>query len=222
MDTSALPLDAVMPFLDPVALAIVVGGTLLALILRTPTGDLARAAAALKVVPRRPWRAEPTLEQIAAFSRIARRHGIVALNRSVIVDQDVAAAITDIIDGAGPEAVREAIAERELTRSERHLAVVEVWAGMAEVAPAMGMVGTLIGLVRMFMVMTDPSQIGGAMAVALLTTLYGAILASLIAGPIAARLRRLARAEAVERSRLEAPLVALARRERPRLREAAA
>jgi chemotaxis protein MotA len=91
-----------------------------------------------------------------------------------------------------------------------------MWAGMAEVAPAMGMVGTLIGLVKMFLAMADPAAIGAGMAVALLATLYGALIANLIAMPIAVRLRRRARAEAEERSRLVAPLAALAEYGQPR------
>lgn len=83
----------------------------------------------------------------------------------------------------------------------------------------MGMVGTLIGLVKMFLSMNDPSAIGGAMAVALLATLYGALVASLVAMPVAARLRRMARNEAFERTRLEAPLMAMAAREAPRHRD---
>lgn len=83
----------------------------------------------------------------------------------------------------------------------------------------MGMVGTLIGLVTMFLTMNDPTAIGGAMAVALLATLYGALIASLVAMPIAARLRRSAREEAFERIRIEAPLAIMAAREAPRLRD---
>lgn len=79
----------------------------------------------------------------------------------------------------------------------------------------MGMVGTLIGLARMFAAMDDVATIGAGMAVALLATLYGAVLANLVLQPIAGRLRGAARAEAFERARLEAPLVALARREAP-------
>ena len=81
----------------------------------------------------------------------------------------------------------------------------------------MGMVGTLVGLVRMFSVMNDPAAIGGAMAVALLATLYGAVLANLVLMPIAQRLRARARVEAFERARLAEPLIALARREAPRV-----
>ena len=80
----------------------------------------------------------------------------------------------------------------------------------------MGMVGTLIGLAAMFATMNDPQRIGGAMAIALLATLYGALFANLIAQPIAMRLRRAARIEAFERTRIVAPLAALAAREAPR------
>jgi chemotaxis protein MotA len=86
----------------------------------------------------------------------------------------------------------------------------------------MGLIGTILGLVQMFAAMTDPDTIGAAMAVALLATLYGALVANLIAMPIAARLKRLARTEAAERQRLIAPLAALARLERARKRELAA
>ncbi|KAK0330627.1 hypothetical protein LTR94_032128, partial [Friedmanniomyces endolithicus] len=84
-------------------------------------------------------------------------------------------------------------------RVERHVAIADIWAGAAEAAPAMGMVGTLIGLAAMFATMNDPQRIGSAMAIALLATLYGALLANLIAQPIATRLRTAARTEALER-----------------------
>ena len=162
------------------------------------------------------------MQQVAALGRIARRHGTIALDKSVITDPDLAAAIADIVDATPPQDVATAIAERRRARIERHAAAADVWTSAAEVAPAMGMIGTLIGLVRMFTAMNDPATIGGAMAVALLTTLYGAAIATLIAQPIAVRLRRHGRQEAIERARLEAPLVALAERERPRLQAVAA
>lgn len=202
-------------FLDPTALAIVGGGTLMAAVLRTPLRDLGRAFAALATLPRRHFSAEPLLLQVAALGRIARRHGAITLDRSVIADKDVAAAIADIVDGHAPEAVAADLQHLRRARIERHAAAADVWAGMAEAAPAMGMVGTLVGLVAMFVQMTDPQAIGGAMAVALLATLYGALLGNLVAMPIANRLRAAGRAEAFERARLEAPLVALAAREQP-------
>ena len=158
-------------FLDPVALALVGGGTLVSAILRTPAADLGRALAALRTLPRRRFSADPLLEQITSLGRIARRHGALALDKSVIADRDVAAAIADIVDGRSADAVGDQLRQLRLARIERHCAAADVWAGMAEAAPAMGMVGTLVGLVAMFVQMTDPQAIGGAMAVALLATL---------------------------------------------------
>jgi chemotaxis protein MotA len=198
------------PFLDPVALAIVLGGTVVAVLLRTPLGDLGRGLAALKTAGRRRFDAEPLLAQVAAFGRIVQRHGVIALDRSVIADPDLAAAVAAIVDGASPERVSALLDQRRLARFERHRAAAEMWTGMADIAPAMGMIGTLIGLVQMFTAMRDPKTIGAAMAVALLTTLYGAILACLIATPVASRLKRYARHEAQERARLAAPLAELA------------
>lgn len=198
------------PFIDPYALTIVGGGTALAVVLRTPFGDVLRGIGALRVLVRHRFDADPLLTQIAALERIARRHGVIALDRSVIQDKDIAATVAAIVDGAGPEATATLVQHLQARRTERHRGVFEMWSGAAEVAPALGMVGTLIGLVLMFASMRDPAMIGGAMAVALLATLYGALLANLVAMPIAVRLRRHARIEAQERARIEAPLVALA------------
>ncbi|MEH3100104.1 motility protein A [Sphingomonas adhaesiva] len=203
-------------FIDPAALAIVFGGATLATILRTPARDLLRAFLALAVLPRRRFRAEALLEQIATLSRIARRHGVVALDRTVIADKDVAQAIAQVVDAAPPADISRALDEARRARIERHRTVADAWTSLAEALPAMGMVGTLVGLVAMFTRMADPRAIGGAMAIALLATLYGALAAHLLAMPIASRLRQAARAEAIERLRLVAPLVALAEREAPR------
>jgi chemotaxis protein MotA len=213
---------ALGPFLDPLALAIVLGGTLLAVVLRSPARDLVRAVSALRALGRRGFDAEPLLQQIAALARIASRHGVMALDRSVIADRDVAAGVAAAVDGCDRAQILALAVHRRACRDERQAAAIQVWEAAAEAAPAMGMIGTLIGLVKMFMAMQDPNAIGGAMAIALLTTLYGAIVASLVALPVASRLRRLAVQEARERARLDLPLAALADIGRTILRERAA
>ncbi len=201
---------------DPIAFAIVGGGTLVATVLRAPLRDVGRAVVALRVLPRRAFSADPLLEQIAAQDRIAKRHGVVALDKSVIADPDVAAAIAAIVDGALAREVEALLRFHRQKRIDRQAAAADVWSAAAEAAPAMGMVGTLIGLAGMFAQMTDPQAIGGAMAVALLATLYGALFANLLFMPVCHRLRAAGRIEAFERARIEAPLVALALRETPR------
>ena len=206
---------------DPTALALVGGGTVLATVLRTPARELGRAVAALRTLPRRPFSAEPLLRQLAVQGKLVQRHGVLQLDRAVITDPDLAAGLDAIVDGASPEQVAALVDERRRARVERHAAAADAWTGAAEAAPAMGMVGTLIGLAAMFARMTDTTAIGGAMAVALLATLYGALLANLVAQPIAHRFRRAARIEAFERGRLTAPLAALAAREAPQKSHAA-
>ena len=208
-------------FFDPTALALVAGGTLLATILRTPAADLWRAFKALRTLLRPRFRAEPLLDQLAIHAKLVQRHGVLQLDRSVITDPDLAAGLAAVVDGETPEAVAQLIDHCRRARFERHAAAVEVWRGAAEAAPAMGMVGTLVGLAAMFARMSDPAAIGGAMAVALLATLYGALLANLAFQPIVQRLAAGARHEAFERGRLAAPLAALAAREAPRARQVA-
>ncbi|MFL9840131.1 MotA/TolQ/ExbB proton channel family protein [Sphingomonas sp. ST-64] len=221
-DPAAWAIPELGVLLDPLALAIVLGGTVLSVLLRNRIADVGRGLAALATLARRPFDVQPLLAQAAALDRIARRHGLIALDRSVIDDPDMAAAVAEAVDGADPRRVETVIAERVAARAERHRAVIELWSGVAEAAPAMGLIGTIFGLVRMFAAMEDPDTIGAAMAVALLATLYGALIANLVAMPVAARLKRLARVEAAERMRLAAPLAALATLERARKRDVAA
>lgn len=209
-------------FLDPLAIGIVLGGTALSIVLRNRLADVARALAALVALWRRPFSAGPLIAQAASLERIARRHGLFSLDRSVIADPDMAAAVEAAVDGASPEQVAGLVNDRVAARAERHRAAIEVWTGAADAAPAMGLIGTILGLVQMFASMQDPATIGAAMAVALLATLYGALVANLVAMPVATRLKRLARAEAGERLRLAAPLAQLATLERARKRELAA
>ncbi len=88
--------DALGPYLDPAAMLIVAGGTFAATVLRTPLRDIGRGIAALATLPRRTLDATPLIDQAAALGRIAKRHGVHTLDRSVIADKDVAAAIAAI------------------------------------------------------------------------------------------------------------------------------
>ena len=94
-----------------------------------------------------------------------------------------------VVDGTDPELVR-AIMETELASvEERHKDKIGFWDGLGAMGPAWGMIGTLIGLINMLKKMDDPSAIGPSMAVALITTLYGSILANWICAPVASKLK---------------------------------
>lgn len=214
--------SALAVFYDPVALAIVGGGTLLATAVRGPFRDTVNAIRALPVLVRRPFDFGPARAELARAERVASAKSLLAVDSHMLKDPDVARGVEAVADGATADEV-EALLHRLLEeRLQRHAVVQEFWAAAAEAAPAMGMVGTLVGLVRMFRAMDDPATIGGAMAIALLATLYGALFANLVATPIAARLRRLSRAEEQEREALVKPFRAFAMRETPVRRSRAA
>ena len=207
---------------DPLALAIVAGGTVAATALRGPLADTGAALRAVLAAVRPPFDYDRARAELATAERLSQAKGVLAVDVHTIRDGDVAAGVEAVAAGADPDQVEHLLASRRAARRERHMIVHDWWAAAAETAPAMGMIGTLLGLVRMFQAMDDPAAIGQSMAVALLATLYGAILANLVAAPLAARLQRLSRAEEDARRALAKPFRAYAAREAPPTRRKSA
>jgi len=130
------------------------------------------------------------IKNIINLSNVARKEGLLALEEAAeaIEDTFLKKGILLIVDGTDPELVRN-ILETELTFIEmRHKGVKAVWDKLGELGPAWGMIGTLIGLINMLGSLDDPAAIGPAMAVALLTTMYGSLMANFICIPIAGKL----------------------------------
>jgi chemotaxis protein MotA len=119
----------------------------------------------------------------------ARKGGFLALEEAEISNGFMQKGVDMLVDGHDADVVRGTLQKDIQLTSERHETGVGMMMALADVAPAMGMIGTLIGLVAMLSNMDDPKSIGPAMAVALLTTLYGAFLANVIATPIASKLQ---------------------------------
>ena len=138
-----------------------------------------------------PSNEEETIRSIISLSNVARKEGLLALEEAAsdIDDDFLKKGVLLIVDGTDPELVR-SIMETELTCiEERHFKVISFWDNIAAMGPAWGMIGTLIGLINMLQALDDPSAIGPNMAIALITTLYGSILANWIATPVATKLR---------------------------------
>jgi chemotaxis protein MotA len=134
---------------------------------------------------------EQIINTLVNFSQKARREGILSLEQeaSEVEDTFLQSGIELAVDGTEPELIRE-ILSTDLDKIEtRHKFGQGIFSTMGNYAPAFGMIGTLIGLVQMLRAMDDPSAIGPGMAVALLTTFYGCILANLIFIPIAGKLK---------------------------------
>ncbi|MEZ5397397.1 MAG: MotA/TolQ/ExbB proton channel family protein [Bryobacterales bacterium] len=129
------------------------------------------------------------ITEVVTLSRKARKEGMLALENVPIDYPFLAKAISLCVDGVEVEQIR-AILEADINAmASRHRRGASILEGIAEIAPAFGMIGTLIGLVQMLANMSDPSSIGPAMAVALLTTLYGALIANVACIPLAGKLK---------------------------------
>ena len=129
------------------------------------------------------------IDQIVELADTARKGGMLALEGADISNQYLQNGIQMLVDGQDPDVVKGTLSKDMNQALERHELGQRIFLAIADVGPAMGMIGTLIGLVQMLSAMDDPKSIGPAMAVALLTTLYGAMLATMIAGPIADKLK---------------------------------
>ena len=131
------------------------------------------------------------IQKIIELSNVARKEGLLSLEEAAgdLDDEFMKKGILLIVDGTDPELVR-GIMETELVSiEERHTKKIGFWEDLGSMGPAWGMIGTLVGLVNMLNEMDDPSSIGPSMAVALITTLYGSLLANWICAPVASKLK---------------------------------
>lgn len=181
-------------FWDFTSVLVTFGGSFCAVLVMT--GSIPEYVANLKsigLIMKKPQLNEAeTIRNIIVLSNIARKEGLLALEEAVsssIEDEFLKKGILLIVDGTDPELVR-SIMETELIAIEgRHKNTIGFWENLASMGPAWGMIGTLIGLVNMLKKLNDPSSIGPAMAVALVTTFYGSVLANWICTPTATKLK---------------------------------
>ena len=131
---------------------------------------------------------EDLIQKIVEMADAARKGGFLALEEAEIDNEFMQKGVDMLVDGHDLDVVRSTMSKDISMTTERHEFGASIFKGMGDVAPAMGMIGTLIGLVAMLSNMDDPKAIGPAMAVALLTTLYGAFFANVICLPIAVKL----------------------------------
>ncbi|MBI4632625.1 MAG: MotA/TolQ/ExbB proton channel family protein [Deltaproteobacteria bacterium] len=179
-------------FLDGPSAMIVLGGTFGAVLINYPLSDMLGVIKVAKnVFLKREQKVGTVIRLLVEMSRVSRRDGLLALQQMTrrVRDPFLIKAVDLMIDGIEPEDISN-ILETEIDfLAERHRLGAEIFNTMGNFAPAMGMMGTLIGLVQMLMQMSNPNAIGPAMAVALITTFYGVILANLVFVPIAGKLK---------------------------------
>lgn len=178
-----------LTFVNVPSLLIVIGGTLLVVMIKFSIGQFFGAfKVALRAFVFKIEHPEDLIGQIVEFAGIARKDGMLALEDQEIDNEFLDQGIQMLIDGTDRDVVSTVMTKELQQTVDRHKWGAKVFEATADVAPAMGMIGTLIGLVQMLSAMDDPKSIGPAMAVALLTTLYGAMIANMFAMPIADKL----------------------------------
>ena len=178
-------------FIDPTSIILVIGASSTAVLICFPIKIVKRIFGVIKrAVFFKSQALEELIAQMVSFAEVARRDGILSLEAKMdeVNDEFIRQGIQMAVDGVDPELI-EQVLENDLDNlMERHEAGKGILDAVGKYAPAFGMIGTLVGLVIMLQNMDDPSMIGPGMAVALLTTMYGAVIANAVALPVADRL----------------------------------
>ncbi|EKE70534.1 MULTISPECIES: motility protein A [Oceanibaculum] len=181
-------------FLDIPSVLIVLGGTFAVTLVCYSLRDALRAHEVIGNVLLRPARnAQSAAVWMLHLSEIARAKGVLALESGLSEMQRepfLHKAVQMVVDGSPADEVERIMRQEMAATAMRQTQTAGMLRKAAEVAPAMGLIGTLVGLVQMLGRLSDPSSIGPAMAVALLTTFYGAVLAYMVFAPLASKLER--------------------------------
>ncbi len=191
----------IMLFMNVPGLLIVVGGTFMVTLMQVSMKDfLSSFGIAMKAFFYKTDDAPTLIEEAVQLADVARKNGLLALEGQEIGNDFLKQGINLCVDGHDPALVQKMLTKDIDLTIERHEVGQGMFKRMAVMAPAMGMIGTLIGLVQMLANMSDPASIGPAMAIALLTTLYGAIIANTFAQPLADKLARASQMEKTNKS----------------------
>ena len=175
--------------MNPTGLLLVVGGSLFVVLAKFSITQFKFAfRAAARAFKFQLPSTQASIDELVELSKVARREGMIALEGREVSSPFLQKGVQMLADGYNAEMIKDMMEKERLLTLERNQAGGQVFSALGEVSPAMGMIGTLVGLVQMLSNMGDPSLIGPAMAVALLTTLYGAMIATMIASPIADKL----------------------------------
>ena len=213
---------SITTFIDLPSVFVTVGGSICATIISFPLNELVGVIGVVKKTIF--TKAQPVTETIAtlvSFAERARREGILALERHMeeIEDEFLAKGIQLAVDGTEPELMRNILTTELDYVEKRHASGQAVLNTLGALAPAFGMIGTLIGLVLMLKTMSDPSTIGPNMAVALITTFYGALMANLICIPLEKKLKRRSEEEMLVKEMMIEGILSIQSGDNPRIVE---
>ena len=209
-------------FVEPASAILVIGSSFTVAFYATPARYLKQVGAILKRAFF--FHSEPVeklIRDMVHYAEIARRDGILSLENSTkdITDEFIVHGIQMAVDGTDPELIEQIMTNELDNLVERHDAGKSIFEMIGKYAPAFGMIGTLVGLVIMLQNMNDPAKIGPGMAVALLTTLYGAMIANGVALPLSDRLGRRSAEEVMAKTIIIKGVMAIQSGDNPRIVE---
>jgi len=211
------PLSA---FIDVASLLVVGFGSIAALMIAFPGGQLKGVAGVLRQAffstKSNPDKIMTLMREMA--NRVRKEGGLLALEDMVqdVEDDFLKRGVQMLVDGHDPKAIEEILYTEVEKIGDRHDTNADIFEALGAYAPAFGMIGTLIGLVQMLQNLDDPSAIGPAMAVALLTTFYGSVIANIFAIPIAKKLKLRSAEEVSEKMLMAQGLLSILAGENPR------
>lgn len=207
-------------FINGPSLLIVIAGSLLVVLAKFSLSQFFGAfSAAVRAFKFKLPETQSAIEELVEVAQIARKEGVLGLEGREVASPFLGQGIQMLVDGQDGDTIKQLLNKERLMTLDHNRSGAKVFTAMADVGPAMGMIGTLIGLVQMLSNMEDPKSIGPAMAVALLTTLYGAMMATMIASPIADKLSLRMTEEARMQSLYIDALVAIQEGTNPRIIE---
>ncbi len=172
---------------------IVIGGTVAATLVNFPLSDVIGVMKiAQKTMTHTPMSQKSIIESIVQISKKARTNGLLAIEQDLhtLDDEFFKTCLQHVINGTEPEDLRNIMETELAVMTQRHKIGQKIFMGMGTYAPAFGMVGTLIGLIKMLQDLQDPAGIGPGMALAMVTTFYGALFANLFFLPMAGKLKQ--------------------------------
>ena len=209
-------------FIDIPSVAIVFGGSIGVALINYPLADIIGMIAIVKktVLIKEP-NTNKLIAQLLDFAGKARKGGILSLQDQIdaIEDKFLVKALQMAVDGQEPAELKAILMTDIDNLAARHSYGSEILNTMGAIGPAMGMIGTLIGLVQMLQNMSDPAAIGPAMAVALLTTFYGAVLANILFIPMAGKLKARSSTEVLQKTVIAEGMDSILSGENPRVME---
>ena len=209
-------------FINIPSMLIVLGGTIAATLVRYPLGRIfGLMGIVMKTVFFKLSTPQIEVKRMVQYAKVARKEGLLALENKLADVKDIflAKAIQLLVDGTDADSLR-TILDREIDNlRQRHVIGKGILESMGTVAPAFGMMGTLIGLVLMLRELDDPSKIGIGMATALITTFYGVLLANLVCLPMSGKLELRSKEEILLKELMVEGIVAIQSGDNPNIVE---